>query len=68
MPHIYTYIVLTNACIQLYIHVLDSYAWYISLHICFVQVTLKLDPETEIKKFGPKAGPLDEIEVFIVVN
>ena len=28
-----------------------------------LQVTLKLDPETEIKKFGQKPGPLDEIEV-----
>lgn len=29
----------------------------------YLQLTLKLDPETEIKKFGPKPGPLDEIEV-----
>lgn len=27
------------------------------------QITLKLDPETEVKKFGPKPGPLDEVEV-----
>ncbi|XP_020627063.1 dynein beta chain, flagellar outer arm-like isoform X2 [Orbicella faveolata] len=29
-----------------------------------IKVTLKLDPETEIKKFGPKPGPLDEIEMW----
>ena len=27
-------------------------------------MTLKLDPEIQIKKFGPKPGPLDEIEVL----
>ena len=32
-----------------------------------LQVTLKLDPETEIKKFGPKPGPLDEIEVCLII-
>lgn len=32
-----------------------------------LQVTLKLDPETEIKKFGPKPGPLDEVEVCSII-
>lgn len=32
-----------------------------------LQVTLKLDPEIEIKKFGPKPGPLDEIEVCLII-
>ena len=35
--------------------------------ISCLQVTLKLDPETEIKKFGPKPGPLDEIEVCLII-
>ncbi|XP_066025345.1 uncharacterized protein [Pocillopora verrucosa] len=29
-----------------------------------IKVTLKLDPEIQIKKFGPKPGPLDEIEMW----
>ena len=36
--------------------------------VSFLQVTLKLDPETEIKRFGPKPGPLDEIEVQYFVK
>ena len=31
-----------------------------------LQITLKLDPETEIKKYGPTPGPLDEIEVMVI--
>ena len=31
-----------------------------------LQITLKLDPETEIKKYGPRPGPLDEIEVMVI--
>ena len=31
-----------------------------------MQITLKLDPETEIKKYGPRPGPLDEIEVMLI--
>lgn len=29
-----------------------------------IKLTLKLDPETGIKKYGPKPGPLDEIEMW----
>jgi len=35
--------------------------------LVYTQVTLKLDPETEIKKFGPKPGPLDEVEVCPII-
>ena len=31
-----------------------------------LQITLKLDPETEIKKYGSRPGPLDEIEVMVI--
>ena len=33
-----------------------------------LQITLKLDPETEIKKYGPRPGPLDEIEVMAILS
>ena len=31
-----------------------------------LQITLKLDPETEMKKYGSRPGPLDEIEVMVI--
>ena len=34
-------------------------------YLC-LQITLKLDPETEIKKYGSRPGPLDEIEVMVI--
>lgn len=36
------------------------------MHYLGLQITLKLDPETEIKKYGPRPGPLDEIEVIVI--
>lgn len=36
------------------------------MHYPCLQITLKLDPETEIKKYGPRPGPLDEIEVMVM--
>lgn len=36
------------------------------IHYFGLQITLKLDPETEIKKCGPRPGPLDEIEVIVI--
>ena len=36
------------------------------MHYLCLQITLKLDPETEIKKYGPRPGPLDEIEVIVI--
>ena len=36
------------------------------MHYLGLQITLKLDPETEIKKYGPGPGPLDEIEVMVI--
>jgi len=46
----------------------NAETYSISMQFSFLQVTLKLDPETEIKKFGPKPGPLDEIEVFCYID
>ena len=36
------------------------------MHYLGLQITLKLDPEAEIKKYGPRPGPLDEIEVIVL--
>ena len=36
------------------------------MHYLGLQITLKLDPEAEIKKYGPRPGPLDEIEVIVI--
>ena len=46
------------------LHVFEFFgAHFFIFFLIFLKVTLKLDPEVEMKRFGPKPGPLDEIEV-----